>query len=81
MSEADARGTTRLSAFRVERLFNEFDYYIPFNTHEHITAILAPNGSGKTVCLRLINALFKRQWSLLNRTSLLGKKYAFEKAT
>jgi predicted ATP-binding protein involved in virulence len=53
----------RLANFEVYGLFGQFDYKIPVKVEERITAIIAPNGSGKTICLRLINALFTRKWS------------------
>jgi predicted ATP-binding protein involved in virulence len=56
-------GPTRLSNFEVYGLFGQFDYKIPVKLEQRITAIIAPNGSGKTICLRLINALFARKWS------------------
>src|SRR5216684_5748063 len=53
----------RLVYFEVKGLFQEFTYRIPINTEKRVTAIIAPNGSGKTICLRLINSLFQQQWS------------------
>ena len=77
MSTSEKKPLTRLSEFRVERLFNEFDYVIPVHIEERITAIIAPNGSGKTVCLRLINALFRRQWSVFKSTEFRRAEYIF----
>jgi hypothetical protein len=77
MSTSEHRPLARLSEFRVERLFNEFDYEIPLHIGERITAIIAPNGSGKTVCLRLINALFRRQWSVFKSTEFRRAEYHF----
>lgn len=77
MSSSEQKPQARLSEFRVERLFNEFDYVIPLHTEERITAIIAPNGSGKTVCLRLINALFRRQWSVFKSTEFRRAEYHF----
>jgi hypothetical protein len=59
-------GPTRLSNFEVYGLFGQFDYKIPVKLEQRITAIIAPNGSGKTICLRLINALFARKWSFFS---------------
>lgn len=54
----------RLIEFQIERLFDEFDYRIPLNIQDHVTAIIAPNGTGKTLCLRMIAALFEQKWSI-----------------
>jgi ABC-type ATPase involved in cell division len=67
----------RLACFRVFGLFDEFDHDIPINLDDRITAIIAPNGRGKTVCLRLINALFRRQWSLFRSTIFDRLEYIF----
>lgn len=56
--------TRRLSSFKVSNLFGEYNYYIPLNTDERITAIIAPNGYGKTLCLRMIDSLFSSRWSV-----------------
>jgi len=50
----------RLIELRIERLFDEFDYTIPLSIVNHVTAIIAPNGTGKTLCLRMIAALFEK---------------------
>ncbi len=67
----------RLSRFRVSGLFGEFDHDIPFNDSERITALIGPNGLGKTVCLRLINALFRKHWSVLSSTDFREIEYEF----
>lgn len=58
----------RLCGFQVSRLFGEFNHTIPFCQTERMTALIGPNGMGKTVCLRLINALFQRHWSIFDST-------------
>ncbi len=70
----DQSDRIRLVKFSVDKLYDEFDYVIPLDVKNHVTAIIAPNGSGKTLCLRLINALFRNDWLLFERT-------VFEKAT
>ena len=77
MSASSQKPQARLAEFRVSRLFNEFDYVIPLRIDERITAVIAPNGSGKTVCLRLINALFRRQWSVFKSTEFRRACYYF----
>jgi predicted ATP-dependent endonuclease of OLD family len=39
-----------------------YSYPIELHLEERITAIIGPNGRGKTVCLRLIEALFKQRY-------------------
>ena len=56
----------RLAKFRVFGLFGQFDYDIPLRLEEHVTAIIAPNGIGKTLCLRMINAFFRQKWTVFN---------------
>lgn len=65
----------RLAKFRVEGLFGEFDYEIPFNLDQHVTAIIAPNGIGKTLCLRMINSLFSQRWSFFS--SVIFRRISF----
>jgi hypothetical protein len=74
--EASAKGT-RLALFEVYGLFGEFYYKIPIKLDQRITAIIAPNGSGKTICLRLINALFTRKWSFFSGVEFERVEYHF----
>lgn len=50
--------TKRLSNFKVSGLFGLFDHNIPFNVHEGITILHAPNGYGKTIVLQLLAGFF-----------------------
>lgn len=68
----------RLVYFEVKGLFQEFTYRIPINTEKRVTAIIAPNGSGKTICLRLINSLFQQQWSFFADIDFERTEYHFE---
>jgi hypothetical protein len=68
----------RLISFEVEGLFGEYHYRIPVNVEDRVTAIIAPNGSGKTICLRLIAALFAKQWSFFSELEFSSAKYAFK---
>src|SRR3546814_11340361 len=72
---ADEREPVRLSSFKVEGLFGEFNHYIPLSDASRITALIGPNGMGKTACLRLINALFRRQWSVFSTTEFDRVEY------
>lgn len=67
----------RLSRFKVLGLFGEFDHDIHLNDSERITALIGPNGLGKTACLRLINALFRKHWSILASTDFKEIEYSF----
>src|SRR3546814_17112145 len=78
---ADEREPVRLSSFKVEGLFGEFNHYIPLSDASRITALIGPNGMGKTACLRLINALFRRQWSVFSTTEFDRVEYLFSDAT
>jgi AAA15 family ATPase/GTPase len=57
--------TAQLSEFRIESLFGLYNYTFPFNSKERITIIIGPNGRGKTVCLKLIEALFRKRFSYI----------------
>jgi ABC-type transport system involved in cytochrome c biogenesis ATPase subunit len=67
----------RLESFHVSKLFGEFDHHIPLSPTSRVTALIAPNGIGKTACLRLINALFRRQWSVFTTTEFYQVEYIF----
>jgi predicted ATP-binding protein involved in virulence len=76
-SDVNTGKQTRLSHFEVYGLFGEFNYIIPIKLEQRITAIIAPNGSGKTICLRLINALFSRKWSFFSGVEFERAEYHF----
>lgn len=46
-------------------LFGHFNHTIPFN-EENITIITAPNGYGKTIALKLIDAVFNRKYGFIS---------------
>ena len=71
----------RLIEFKIEGLFDEFDYIIPLNIENHVTAIIAPNGTGKTLCLRLIAALFEHKWSVFADNIFSKILYRFTEGT
>ncbi len=55
----------RVARVLVRGLFGRSDHNIVTNLGERITILTGPNGSGKTMILRILNALFSRQlWSL-----------------
>ena len=67
----------RLVEFNITGLFGEFDHRIPLNEDGRVTSLIGPNGIGKTACLRLINALFRRQWSTFQSTEFKRIEYRF----
>jgi predicted ATP-binding protein involved in virulence len=67
----------RLQEFRVDRLFDEFSYIIPLNVKHHVTAIIAPNGTGKTLCLRMIDAMLARKWSVFADIAFQRASFTF----
>lgn len=73
----DRPAPERLIHFAVEGLFDEFTYRIPLGNEDRITAIIAPNGSGKTLCLRLINAFFEKKWSYFTEVLFARVEFQF----
>lgn len=54
----DVRGLMRISRVQVTGLFGVFDHDVPIRRGERVTIIAGPNGYGKTILLRLIDAVF-----------------------
>ncbi|HBY77061.1 MAG TPA: excinuclease, partial [Cyanobacteria bacterium UBA11148] len=52
----------RIQQISVTGLFGIFDHVIPLNMDERITIIHGPNGFGKTVMLRMLDALFNSHY-------------------
>lgn len=50
----------RLKKIFVDGLFDRFTYEIPLNLKDRMTIIIGPNGFGKTMILRMINAFFNQ---------------------
>lgn len=71
----------RLAQFHVEKLFDEFTYTIPLNIRPRVTAIVAPNGAGKTLCLRMISGLFQQKWSIFTASRYSHISYTFSEAS
>ncbi len=71
------KAALRLIEFSVDGLFGEFDHRIPFSEAGRVTSLIGPNGMGKTACLRLINALFRRNWSVFQTTEFSSISYHF----
>ncbi|TNC66554.1 AAA family ATPase [Rubellimicrobium roseum] len=66
-----------LDLFEVKGLFGQFDYTIPLKRPERVTAIISPNGTGKTLCLRLIASLFSKSWSIFMTVDFDSILYRF----
>jgi predicted ATP-binding protein involved in virulence len=56
----------RLTEFQIDDLFGLYNHRIKLNSNQRITVIIGPNGRGKTVCLKFIEALFRRKFSYFN---------------
>jgi predicted ATP-binding protein involved in virulence len=54
----------KLLKLKINGLFGHFDHTVDFKDGQ-ITIITAPNGYGKTVCLKVIDAIFNRRLSYL----------------
>lgn len=52
----------RIKKITVNDLFGMFCHEIPLNMDDHITIIHGPNGIGKTILLKMLNALFKSSY-------------------
>lgn len=70
-----------LEAFQIIGLYDEFDYTIPLNTETHVTAVIAPNGAGKTLCLKAIDSLFKKDWKFFRGIIFDASRYLFSDGT
>ncbi|TDW31742.1 putative ATP-binding protein involved in virulence [Rhizobium azibense] len=68
----------RLSEFHVYGLFGLFDHRVPLNLDERITILHAPNGFGKTVVLKLINAFFGGSLAAFREFEFESAQYHFD---
>lgn len=50
-----------LSEITVDGLFDRFNHRIVLNPNERVTIMIAPNGFGKTMILRIVDFLFSRR--------------------
>lgn len=64
MNKLDFR---RLERVEVDRLFGIYDYCIDLKLDDHLTLLHGPNGVGKTVLLRMIDALLNSRLSYFRR--------------
>ncbi|OFJ79010.1 hypothetical protein HMPREF2844_06030 [Neisseria sp. HMSC072F04] len=56
----------KIKSLRINKLFNRFNHTIDFK-NENITIITAPNGHGKTVCLKILDAIFNQKFIYLSK--------------
>ncbi|MDE2821441.1 MAG: AAA family ATPase [Chloroflexota bacterium] len=54
----------RITKVAVKKLFGIFDHEIPLNQDSRITIIHGPNGVGKTVLMRMIDGLLRRDYQV-----------------
>jgi ABC-type branched-subunit amino acid transport system ATPase component len=73
----------RLAEFHVEHLFGDakFCHTIPLKLDARVTAIIAPNGAGKTLCLRMIAGLFEKKWRVFTENTFSWVSYEFTDGT
>jgi predicted ATP-binding protein involved in virulence len=55
----------QLKEIRIAKLFGHFNHKVPLNNKDKITIITAPNGYGKTMILKVLNAAFNRKMSFI----------------
>lgn len=55
----------QLKEIRIAKLFGHFNHKVPLNNKEKVTIITAPNGYGKTMILKVLNAAFSRKMSFI----------------
>jgi predicted ATP-binding protein involved in virulence len=55
----------RIKKITVKNLFGTFCHEVPLNMEDHITIIHGPNGIGKTILLKMLNALFRSSYEEL----------------
>lgn len=68
---------SRLAEFQIDGLFGLYTHRIPLNLIERITIIIGPNGRGKTVCLKFIDALFRKNFSFLSEVLFRQARFIF----
>lgn len=66
----------RVQSIRVDRLFDLFDPRVDLKLAERVTILHGPNGVGKTMLLRMVNALLDGRYSLFQRVPF--RRFALE---
>lgn len=54
----------QITKIQIKKLFNNLDYEIPINLENRVTIIIGPNGSGKTVILKMLNSISNNDFSV-----------------
>ena len=62
-TDSTQSSSLRLMRIEIDNLFGLYNHVINLHLHEQVTIIHGPNGIGKTVLLRMIDALFKGRLS------------------
>ena len=68
----------RISRINVFGLFDRFNHYLPLDPAEHVTIMIGPNGYGKTMILRILNALFNLPIRSLERIPFRKLEVVFD---
>jgi len=69
--------TSRLAEFEIRGLFGLYSHRIRINLAERITIIIGPNGRGKTVCLKFIEAFFKKKFAYFRTIPFSMAQFTF----
>ncbi len=69
--------TSRLTQFDIDGLFGLYSHRIPINLDPRITIIIGPNGRGKTVCLKFIEALFRKKFAYFREIPFQVARFRF----
>jgi hypothetical protein len=68
---------SRLVEFKITGLFGLYDHRIELKLKDRITIIIGPNGRGKTVCLKFIEALFRNRHSYFGEIPFRTADFVF----
>jgi hypothetical protein len=69
--------TSRLIELSINDLFGMYSHQIPLHQDRRVTIIIGPNGFGKTVCLRFIEALFRHNYSYFLTVPFASAEFVF----
>ncbi|MHB0857296.1 MAG: AAA family ATPase [Anaerolineae bacterium] len=68
----------RIKEVSIRKLFGRFNHTVPLNIDERITIMHGPNGFGKTVLLRLLDGVFRQNYSLLRKIPFEELRITFD---
>ncbi len=68
----------RIKEIIVNKLFGLFDHKIPFKLADRITIMYGPNGVGKTVLLKMLNAIFNAHYRDLRQIPFKELRIEFD---